>query len=109
MNAIVGKPDINSGAYETVDNILGIAQNLPVVGKYASLLKFGMNAINNLGATKLAEVRKDQGVTDTLARSDGGYGNFRNLWDKASANSGKKVGFFTSSDKYNKEIWNANA
>lgn len=109
VDAVVGKADINSGAYETVDNILGVAQNLPIVGKYAQFLKLGMNAINNLGATKLAEVRKDQGVTDTLARSDGGYGNFRNLWDKASANSGKKVGFFTSSDKYNKEIWNANA
>lgn len=109
VDSIVGKADINSGAYETVDKVLGIAQNLPIVGQYATLLKFGMNAINNIGATKLAEVRKDQGVTDTLARSDGGYGNFRNLWDKASANSGKKVGFFTSSDKYNKEIWNANA
>lgn len=107
--SILGKPDINSGAYETVDNVLGIAQNLPVVGQYARFLKLGMNVINSLGAKKLQEVRKDQGVTDTLARSDGGYGNFRNLWDKASANSGKKVGFFTSADKYNKEIWNANA
>lgn len=109
VDSIVGKADINSGAYETVDKVLGMAQNLPGVGQYASLLKFGMNAINSIGGTKLAEVRKDQGVTDTLARSDGGYGNFKNLWDKASANSGKKVGFFTGSDKYNREIWNANA
>ena len=109
LGSIIGKPDINSGGFKTVDNVLGFAQNLPVVGQYAALLKFGMNTLNSLGAKKLKEVKDDQATADTIANTGGGYGGFMKDWDEASNLSGKSVGFFTGSSKYNRMIEKANA
>lgn len=109
LGSIIGKPDINSGGFKAVDNVLGFAQNLPVVGQYAALLKFGMNTLNSLGAKKLKEVKDDQDTADTIANTGGGYGGFMKDWDEASNLSGKSVGFFTGSSKYNRMIEKANA
>lgn len=109
LGSIIGKPDINSGGFQAVDNVLGFAQNLPVIGQYASLLKFGMNTLNSLGAKKLKEVKDDQATADTIANTGGGYGGFMKDWDEASNLSGKSVGFFTGSSKYNRMIEKANA
>ena len=109
MGSILGKPDINSGAFNTVNNVLGLAKNIPGIGGIAaSGLSFVLNGINALGAKKLDKVSNDQATVDALKRSDGGYGNFMEDWNEASSLSGKTVGAFTGADKYNRKIWEAN-
>jgi hypothetical protein len=67
-----------------------------------------MNALNSLGASKLAEVKNDQTTMSTLAGTGGGYGDFMANWDKASQLSGKKVGLFSSKSSLNDKIYEAN-
>lgn len=107
LNSLIPKVE-NSGGYETVDNIMGVASQLPVIGKYAGIARFAMNALNSLGASKLAEVKNDQTTMSTLAGTGGGYGDFMANWDKASQLSGKKVGLFSSKSSLNDKIYEAN-
>lgn len=107
LNSLIPKVE-NSGGYENVDNIMGIASQLPVIGKYAGMARFAMNALNSLGASRLAEVKNDQTTMSTLAGTGGGYGDFMANWDKASQLSGKKVGLFSSKSSLNDKIYEAN-
>lgn len=98
---------INSKAYDTVDNVLGFASNIPVVGKYATIVKGAMNAINYLGGTDLDKLKSGVDTNDTLARAGGGYDDFLSDWQEASDLSGQRVGMFENASKYNKKIHNA--
>ena len=99
---------INSSGFNAVDSVLGVASQVPVVGKYATLAKFALNAINSLGGTTLDSVKNDQDVQDTLAGTGGGYGGAMSTWDEAKDLSGKRVGLFTNSSALNAKIHEAN-
>lgn len=99
---------ITSPGVDIANTVLGVASNIPVVGQYAQMAKIALNLIDSLGSSKLAEVRKDQGVQDTLAGEGGGYGNFMSKWDEASRLSGKRVGLFTGKSALNNKIYEAN-
>ena len=99
---------INSSGFNAVDSVLGVASQVPVVGKYATLAKFALNAINSLGGTTLDSVKNDQDVQDTLAGTGGGYGGAMSAWDEAKDLSGKRVGLFTNSSALNAKIHEAN-
>ena len=99
---------MTSTGVDIANTVLGVASNIPVVRQYAQVAKLALNLIDSLGSSKLAEVRKDQGVQDALAGEGGGYGNFMNKWDEASRLSGKRVGLFASKSALNDKIYEAN-
>jgi len=99
---------ITSKGVDAANSILGIAENIPVYGKFATLAKLGLNAIDSLGASKLAEIKNDQAVTDTLAHTGGGYENFMGQWNEAKDLSGQRVGLFTGKSALNNKIYDAN-
>lgn len=99
---------ITSTGVDIANNVLGVAGNIPVVGKYAQVAKILMNTLDSVFGSNLAEVRKDQGVQDALAGEGGGYGNFMDKWDEASRLSGKRVGLFASKSALNDKIYEAN-
>lgn len=98
----------NSNGFNTANNVLGMAAQVPVVGKYAGLAKLALNVVNSLGGTTLDSVNNDQTTLDTAANSGGGYGSVMSAWDEAKDLSGKKVGFFTNSSALNAKIHEAN-
>lgn len=98
----------NSEGFNTVNNVLGMAEQIPIVRNYAIPLKFALNALNSLGGTTLDSVNNDQTTLDTAANSGGGYGSVMSAWDEAKDLSGKKVGLFTNSSKLNAKIHEAN-
>jgi hypothetical protein len=60
MGSILGRPDINSGAFNTVNSVLNLAKNIPGIGGVAaSGLSFVLNGINSLGARNLDKVNND--------------------------------------------------
>jgi len=67
-----------------------------------------MNAIDSLGATKLATLNNNQEIQDTLANTGGGYGDFMADWDAASALSGQRAGLFANHTALNNQIYDAN-
>jgi hypothetical protein len=44
---------------DIANGVLSAAENIPVYGKFATLAKFGINAIDSLGATTLDTVVND--------------------------------------------------
>lgn len=100
---------ITSKGTDVVNGILGAASNIPgPVGLYANAAKFTFNAIDSLGASKLATLNSNQDTEDTLARTGGGYGDFMDNWDEAKTLSGKRAGLFTSKSSLNNKIYDAN-
>lgn len=89
------------------NNILSIAENIPVYGKFATLAKFGINALNSLGGHTIASLKNDQAVQETLAGTSGGYGNFMDQWDNAKKFAGKRAGLFDG-NKYDNKVYEAN-
>lgn len=109
VNSLLPKT-INSKGYDTVNNVLNLAKNIPGIGGLAATgVQTVMNTLNALGGTTLSKVRGDQEAQDILANTDGGYGGFMNDWNEASALSGQRVGMFTSSMGMQRKIWDANA
>ena len=86
------------------DQVTGIDKALG--SKWLSLTGTGL--LNNSITTKLASLQSGQDVNDTMARLDGGYGDFMNSWDDASKYSGKTIGLLNSASKYNNKIYAAN-
>lgn len=100
---------ITSKATDTINGVFDIAKNIPgPIGMYATAGQFLFNAVDSLGASKLATLNKNQDTEDALARTGGGYGDFMADWDAASALSGQNAGLFTSKSALNNKIWDAN-
>jgi len=100
---------ITSKGTDVVNGVLGAASNIPgPIGLYATAAKFAFNAIDSLGASKLASVVNNQDTEDTLARTSGGYGDFMEDWDEAKSLSGQRAGLFTSKSSLNNKIYDAN-
>lgn len=89
------------------NNILSMAENIPVYGKFATLAKFGINALNSLGGHTIASLKNDQYTQETLAGTGGGYGDFMNTWDDAKKFAGKRAGLFDGST-YDDKVYEAN-
>lgn len=89
------------------NNILSMAEKIPVYGKFATLAKFGINALNSLGGHTIASLKNDQAVQETLAGTGGGYGDFMDQWDDAKKFAGKRAGLFDGS-KYDDKVYEAN-
>ena len=100
---------ITSGTTDTINGVFDIAKNIPgPVGMYATLGQTAFNAIDALGATKLASLKNNQDTQETIANTGGGYGDFMKDWEAASAISGKNAGLFTSKSSLNNKIYDAN-
>ena len=89
-NALFGQTE-DSGTYQTVDNVLGTASNIPVVGKYAAALKGVMNFANGLGASTIDATGLD---SSTIEKSGGSYGGTIALNDQVQSDRNKKFGLF---------------
>jgi len=74
---------ITSNGIDNINGVLGMAENIPVVGKWATLAKLGINALDSLGGSTLDKLSSGQDVDDTLAHTGGGYGDFMADWDHA--------------------------
>lgn len=96
-----------SKGLQGVNTVLGLAENIPVYGKFASLAKLGINALNSLGGHTIASLNNGQEEQDTLANTGGGYGDFMADWDEAKQYSGKRAGLFDG-NKYDEMVWDAN-
>ena len=99
---------ITSKGVDNLNKVFSVANNIPVVGKYTQAAQFFMNAIDSLGATKLATLNNNQEIQDTLANTGGGYGDFMADWDAASALSGQRAGLFANHTALNNQIYDAN-
>ena len=89
-NALFGQTE-DSGTYQTVDNVLGIASNIPVVGKYAAALKGVMNFANGLSASTIDATGLD---SSTIEKSGGSYGGTIALNNQVQSDRDKKFGLF---------------
>ena len=89
-NALFGQTE-DSEAYQTVDNVLGIASNIPVVGKYAAALKGVVNFANGLGASTIDATGLD---SSTIEKSGGSYGGTLSLNNQVQSDRNKKFGLF---------------
>lgn len=89
---------IGTDGVTTMDQILD--------SKFMKLTPVGL--MNAFGASRLAELRKDQVVRDTLDNTNGGYAGFMDKWEDAQKYSGKKVGFYSSKRSLNNKIFSAN-
>lgn len=99
---------ITSNGIDNINGVLGMAESLPVVGKWATLAKLGINALDSLGGSTLDKLSSGQDVDDTLAHTGGGYGDFMADWDHAKQYSGKRAGLFSNKSKMNNSIYDAN-
>ena len=89
-NALFGQTE-DSKAYQTVDNVLGMASNIPVVGKYAAALKGVVNFANGLGASIIDATGLD---SSTIEKSGGSYGGTTSLNNQVQSDRNKKFGLF---------------
>lgn len=89
---------VGTDGVTTMDQILD--------SKFMKLTPVGL--MNAFGASRLAELRKDQAVRDTLDNTNGGYSGFMDKWEDAQKYSGKKVGLFSSKSSLNNKIFSAN-
>ena len=89
-NALFGQTE-DSDTYQTVDNVLGMASNIPVVGKYAAALKGVINFANGLGASTIDATGLD---SSTIEKSGGSYGGTIALNDQVQSDRDKKFGLF---------------
>ncbi len=96
-----------SKGLQGINTVLGFAENFPVYGKFASLAKLGINALNSFGGHTIATLNNGQEEQDALANTGGGYGDFMADWDEAKQYSGKRAGFFDG-NKYDEMVWDAN-
>ena len=106
LNSILPEATQSSGL-QIANSVLGMAENIPVYGKFATMAKLGLNALNSLGGHTIASLKNDQIAKDTLANTDGGYGQVMADWNQASKYSGKRAGLFDG-HKYDRMVWDAN-
>lgn len=99
---------ITSSGIDTVNNVLSMAENIPVYGKFATLAKFGINAIDSLGGSTLDSLNNNQDTQDALSIGGSGYGKLMDDWENTKRYSGKRAGLFSDQKGMNSEIHEAN-
>ena len=96
-NSALKSAGVGTDQLTGTDKILG--------SNFALALAAPIALANSLGASKLLKFTKDN---DTISKVGNAYGGALSDINTAEKYSGKKVGLFSNSDKYNSKIANAN-